>query len=90
MTERMPFSPASHIERIEADMKKALIIGAAGFVGNYLASQILSEGKWSLAATKMKHETCCGMIWKSMTWIFWNQEQSSRFWSSCGQTISSI
>lgn len=38
-------------------MKKALIIGAAGFVGNYLASQILSEGKWSLAATKMKHET---------------------------------
>ena len=57
MTERMPFSPASHIERIEADMKKALIIGAAGFVGNYLASQILSEGKWSLAATKMKHET---------------------------------
>ena len=51
------FSLASHIERIEADMKKALIIGAAGFVGNYLASQILSEGKWSLAATKMKHET---------------------------------
>lgn len=38
-------------------MKKALIIGAAGFVGNYLAAQILSEGKWTLAATKMVQET---------------------------------
>lgn len=38
-------------------MEKALIIGAAGFVGNYLASQILSEGKWTLAATKMAQET---------------------------------
>ncbi len=38
-------------------MKKALIVGAAGFVGNYLIDQLQSEGKWSLCATKMMNET---------------------------------
>lgn len=38
-------------------MKKALIIGAAGFVGNYLADYILKEGLWTVTVTKMSHET---------------------------------
>lgn len=38
-------------------MKKALIIGAAGFVGNYLADYILKEGLWTVTVTKMPHET---------------------------------
>jgi len=37
-------------------MKKALIIGAAGFVGNYLVDHIQKNCMWSIAVTKMKHE----------------------------------
>lgn len=37
-------------------MKKALIIGAAGFVGDYLADCILKEKTWTVAVTKMPHE----------------------------------
>lgn len=37
-------------------MKKALIIGAAGFVGDYLIDQIQKEGLWSVAVTKMANE----------------------------------
>ena len=37
-------------------MKKALIIGAAGFVGGYLIDHILSEGIWSVSVTKMPNE----------------------------------
>jgi len=36
---------------------KALIIGAAGFVGGHLIAHLQSEG-WEVAATKMPHETC--------------------------------
>lgn len=38
-------------------MKKALIIGAAGFVGGYLIDHILSKGIWSVSVTKMPNET---------------------------------
>jgi GDP-4-dehydro-6-deoxy-D-mannose reductase len=38
-------------------MKKALIIGAAGFVGNYLIDHLLDDGRWSISATKMENET---------------------------------
>jgi GDP-4-dehydro-6-deoxy-D-mannose reductase len=37
-------------------MKKALIIGAAGFVGNYLIDHIQKNCIWSIIVTKMKHE----------------------------------
>lgn len=37
-------------------MKKALIIGAAGFVGNYLIDHIQKNCVWSITVTKMKHE----------------------------------
>lgn len=38
-------------------MKKALIIGAAGFVGNYLIDHIQKNCIWSIAVTKMEQET---------------------------------
>lgn len=37
-------------------MKKALIIGAAGFVGSYLIDHIQKNCLWSIAVTKMPHE----------------------------------
>ena len=37
-------------------MKKALIIGAAGFVGDYLIDHIQKNCIWSIAVTKMSHE----------------------------------
>lgn len=37
-------------------MKKALIIGAAGFVGNYLIDHIQKDCIWSIVVTKMPHE----------------------------------
>lgn len=37
-------------------MKKALIIGAAGFVGNYLIDHIQRDCVWSIVVTKMPHE----------------------------------
>ena len=40
-------------------MEKALIIGAAGFVGDYLIDHLLENGRWSISATKMEHETIC-------------------------------
>jgi len=36
---------------------KALIIGAAGFVGNYLIDHLQNERKWSLSVTKIPSET---------------------------------
>lgn len=38
-------------------MKKALILGAAGFVGNYLIDHIQKNCIWSIVVTKMPHET---------------------------------
>ena len=37
---------------------KALIIGAAGFVGGYLADHLQKDCGWSVSVTKMPHETC--------------------------------
>ena len=37
---------------------KALIIGAAGFVGGYLADHLRNECGWSVCVTKMPQETC--------------------------------
>lgn len=37
-------------------MKKALIIGAAGFVGNYLIDHIQKNCIWSISVTKLPHE----------------------------------
>lgn len=37
-------------------MKKVLILGAAGFVGNYLIDHIQKDYRWSIAVTKMPHE----------------------------------
>lgn len=37
-------------------MKKALIIGAAGFVGNHLIDYIQKNCIWSISVTKMPHE----------------------------------
>lgn len=36
---------------------KALIIGAAGFVGNYLISHLQNDRKWSLSITKLPDQT---------------------------------
>lgn len=36
---------------------KALIIGAAGFVGNYLIEHLRDDCKWDVVATKLEHET---------------------------------
>lgn len=36
--------------------KTALILGAAGFVGSYLADHLNESGKWSVCVTKMPHE----------------------------------
>lgn len=36
---------------------KALIIGAAGFVGSYLAENLINEYGWTVYATKLEHET---------------------------------
>lgn len=36
---------------------KALIIGAAGFVGNYLIDHLQEECKWSVSVTKMEQES---------------------------------
>lgn len=38
-------------------MKKALIIGAAGFVGDYLIDHIQKNCIWSIAVTKLPHES---------------------------------
>lgn len=38
-------------------MKRALIIGAGGFVGEYLVNCILKQEKWDVFATKMKMES---------------------------------
>lgn len=35
---------------------KALIVGGAGFVGNYLMDHLLHDLKWSISITKLKHE----------------------------------
>ena len=37
-------------------MKKALIIGAAGFVGSYLIDHIQKNCIWSISVTKLPHE----------------------------------
>lgn len=37
---------------------KALIIGAAGFVGGYLADHLQKDCGWSVCVTKMPQETC--------------------------------
>lgn len=44
-------------------MKKALIIGAAGFVGSYLIDHIQKKCIWSIIATKMPYEVmeCMGV-----------------------------
>lgn len=39
-------------------MKYALIIGAAGFVGGYLANHLRKECGWSVSVTKMSQEVC--------------------------------
>ena len=36
---------------------KTLIVGAAGFVGHHLIDHLQEQGKWSIAVTKMPHET---------------------------------
>ncbi|MCD7761642.1 MAG: GDP-mannose 4,6-dehydratase [Lachnospiraceae bacterium] len=41
-------------------MKKALIIGAAGFVGSYLIHQLKDVDGYQVAVTKMSHETIPG------------------------------
>lgn len=38
-------------------MKKALIIGAAGFVGGYLIDHLQKDCGWSIVATKLKNES---------------------------------
>ena len=38
-------------------MKRALIIGAAGFVGSYLIDHIQKHCVWSIVVTKMPQET---------------------------------
>lgn len=37
--------------------KRALIVGAAGFVGKYLADELNAAGGWSVCVTKMEQET---------------------------------
>ena len=40
----------------ESVEKRALIIGAAGFVGAYLAAELCAAGGWHVVATKMPFE----------------------------------
>ncbi len=42
-------------------MKKALIIGGAGFVGKYLAEYLMGECGYSVVSTKMKNEVLDGV-----------------------------
>lgn len=42
-------------------MKKALIVGAAGFVGPYLAAQLSAENKMKVYATKLPNEKFCAI-----------------------------
>lgn len=39
-----------------AETKRALIIGAAGFVGKYLADELNAAGEWTVSVTKMPQE----------------------------------
>ena len=41
-------------------MKKALIIGGAGFVGKYLAEYLTGDCGYSVCSTKMKNEEIAG------------------------------
>lgn len=54
-------APFSHIGslsmKVNEGMKKALIIGGAGFVGKYLAEYLSGECGYQVRSTKMKQET---------------------------------
>jgi len=41
----------------ETDLKKALVIGAAGFVGNYLINHLAIDKGMEVYATKLAHES---------------------------------
>ena len=43
--------------KVNEGMKKALIIGGAGFVGKYLAEYLSRECGYQVRSTKMKMET---------------------------------
>ena len=43
------------------DMSKVLIVGAAGFVGSYLAAALQNEFGMEVAMTKLPHEKLTGM-----------------------------
>ena len=43
------------------EMSKALIIGAAGFVGGHLAQCLYREFGMEVVVTKLPHETLTGM-----------------------------
>ena len=43
--------------KVNEGMKKALIIGGAGFVGKYLAEYLSRECGYQVRSTKMKQET---------------------------------
>ena len=43
--------------KVNEGMKKALIIGGAGFVGKYLAEYLSGECGYQVRSTKMKQET---------------------------------
>ncbi len=48
-------------------MKKALIIGAAGFVGDYLIDHIQKNCIWSITVTKLPQENIVKR--ESKSWI---------------------
>lgn len=50
--------------RLERDMKKALIIGGAGFVGKYLAEYLQDECGYQVCSTKMKNEELPGVSYQ--------------------------
>ena len=53
-----PFSHIAYLSmKVNEGMKKALIIGGAGFVGKYLAEYLCGECGYQVRSTKMKQET---------------------------------
>ena len=41
---------------MRGDVLKALIVGGAGFIGNYLINHLRNDCKWSVCVTKMQNE----------------------------------
>lgn len=71
-------------------MKKALIIGAAGFVGSYLIDHIQKNCVWSIVVTKMPQETIKKQGIEICDLNILDKEAVAARWMRCGRIIFSI